>query len=114
VTGEHGSLGACDAHSQIHLEEIMTNLGRIAVQVGIAMTLVLAGWALGRSQAVTPDFEVVIDAPGGETTIQCVKGCKFAWVGRGINPNAARIANFKYACTGERCSSGRIGGWLNR
>lgn len=91
----------------------MRNKRRVAVQAVLAVTLVLAGWAVGKGQAAAPDFELIVDAPGGETTIQCVKGCTLAWVERGVNPNAAPIPTFTYRCTGsDRCSSARVGGWL--
>ncbi len=64
----------------------MRNKRRAGVQVVLAVTLVLAGWAVGKGQAVAPDFELVVDAPGGETTIQCVRGCTLAWVERGVLP----------------------------
>jgi hypothetical protein len=82
-------------------------LSRFAVAAG----LVFAGWTVGRSQPASPDFELIVEAPGGETTIQCVKGCKLAWVERGVNPNSQPTASSSYACTGSRCLSGRLGGW---
>jgi hypothetical protein len=92
----------------------MRNKRRAAVQVAFAVTLILVGWAVGKGQAIAPDFELLVDAPGGETTIQCVKGCKLAWVERGVNPNATPQPTFTYRCTGStRCSSARVGGWLN-
>jgi hypothetical protein len=91
----------------------MRNMRQAAVRVAVAVALILVGWAVGRGQTVAPDFELVVDAPGGETTIQCVKGCKLAWVERGVNPNATPIPTFTYRCTGSRCSSARVGGWLN-
>jgi hypothetical protein len=51
----------------------MRNTRRAAMQVALAATLVLIGWTVGRSQTVAPDFELIVDAPGGETSIQCVK-----------------------------------------
>jgi len=92
----------------------MRNTKRAAVQVALAVALVIVGWAVGRGQTVAPDFEFIVDAPGGETTIQCVKGRKLAWVERGVNSNAIPIRTFKYGCTGSRCSSARVGGWLTR
>lgn len=83
-------------------------------QSAIAAALVLVGWAVGRAQPTAPDFELVINAPSGETTIECVRGCDLAWVERGINENGRRIPTFKYSCGAPRCSSGRVGGWLNR
>lgn len=97
----------------------MRNTKRAAVEVALAAALVMAGWAAGRATTVAPDFELIVDAPGGETTVRCVKGCTLAWVERGVNPSATPTSTFKYACTGStgsqsRCSSGRVGGWLTR
>lgn len=84
------------------------------VQTALAVILIFLGWAVGRAQTSAPAFQLVVDAPAGETTIKCVKGCELAWVERGVNANATRIPIFTYSCTAARCSSGRVGGWLNR
>jgi len=91
----------------------MKTMALITVPIAVAAILVFLGWTVGRAQTSAPAFELVVDAPGGETTIQCVRGCKLAWVERGVNPNAAPIPTCTYRCTGSRCSSARVGGWLN-
>jgi hypothetical protein len=80
----------------------------------VALALFGIGWGTGVAQTSSPDFELIVDAPGGETTIECVRGCNLVWVERGINPNAGRMSTFKFSCTGGRCSSGRVGGWVVR
>jgi hypothetical protein len=85
---------------------------RTVVQSTIATGLILFAWAVGRAQTSAPAFEFVVDAPGGETTITCVRGCGLAWVERGSPANASRLTTFRYRCTAPRCSSGRVGGWL--
>lgn len=89
---------------------------RTRVQIVVcAAVLVFLGWAVGRAQTSAPAFEVVVDAPTGETKITCVKGCELAWVERGVNPNAKPGPTFTYSCSGApRCSSARVGGWLSR
>ena len=87
---------------------------RPVVTIAIALALCGTGWVAGRAQANAPDFEFVVDAPGGQTTVTCVRGCKLMWVERGINPNAMATSSFQYACTGPRCSSARVGGWIAR
>ena len=72
----------------------------------------LDGW---KAQTSAPDFEVVVNAPGGETTIECVRACKLAWVERGVNAIATPTQSFKFACGGtadSRCSSFKVGGWI--
>jgi hypothetical protein len=87
----------------------------IATRVAVALGLVALGWAAGRAQTSTPDFELLVDAPQGSVTIQCVRGCELAWTERGVNPRAMRMPTFTFNCQGPdqlRCGSGRIGGWL--
>jgi hypothetical protein len=82
----------------------------------IALVLVLIGWLAGRSQTPmpAPDFEFTVDAPSGETTVQCVRGCELLWVERGPAPTAGRDKKFVYSCGANRCRSGRVGGWITR
>ena len=72
------------------------------------------GWALAHAQASEPDFAIVVEAPSGATTIRCVRGCRLAWIERGLNPNSRPASSFGYECTGggSPCSSGTVGGWL--
>ena len=67
------------------------------------------------AQTSAPDFELVVNSPKGEVTVQCVRGCELAWAERGVNGRAARMSTFTFDCEGPgpmRCPSGRIGGWL--
>lgn len=91
----------------------MKTMARSMVQIVFAVILIFLGWVVGRAQTSAPAFEFVVDAPSGETTIECVKGCGLSWVERGRNANAATTTVFRYGCTAPRCSSGRVGGWLN-
>ena len=87
---------------------------RFAVRLAIAGVLVMTGWVLANAQRTPPDFEIVVSSPGGETTVECRRGCRLAWFERGLNPNAATMKTFSFRCTGDRCGSGVIGGWLER
>lgn len=89
-------------------------MARSASHLAFAAALLFLGWAVGRAQSTQPTFELIVDAPSGETTVTCVRGCELAWVERGVNPNAKPEKTFKYSCNGPRCSSSRIGGWLSR
>jgi hypothetical protein len=84
---------------------------RLAV-IGLAFTAF--GWALAQAQGTQPDFAILVEAPSGATTVRCVRGCKLAWIERGLNPNSTPSASFGYSCTGggSPCSSGTVGGWL--
>lgn len=84
-------------------------------RVAIAVALIGLGWVAGRAQIPQPDFELIVNAPAGDTSVQCVRGCELMWVERGVNPNAIPQPTFSFACRGvglERCSSSRIGGWV--
>ena len=90
-------------------------MARTVIHIGLAVILIFIGWAVGMAQSSEPAFELVVNAPEGETTIECVKGCELAWVARGVNPNDTPKPKFNYRCEGaRRCSSGRVGGWLTR
>lgn len=87
---------------------------RMTVRLALAAGLLSLGWAAGKAQPAQPDFEIVVDAPGGATNITCVRGCTLAWVERGVNPSATPMSTFSYECTGGRCSSAKVGGWIRR
>ncbi len=90
---------------------------RLFVRALIAVALIAAGWVAAKAQPSTPDFEIVVDAPVGETTIECKRGCNLAWVARGVNPASTPATTFKFNCGGgsvARCSSYAVGGWLTR
>lgn len=89
-------------------------MGRLPMWVAIATTLMGLGWAVGKAQTSQPDFELIVNAPVGETRVVCRRGCELLWIERGLNPNAARETTFTFSCTSatQRCSSSRIGGWI--
>jgi hypothetical protein len=84
---------------------------RSLTYAGLMVSLLGVGFVVGRAQAAAPNFELVVDAPGGQTSVRCVRGCALTWVERGVNPNEKPTDEFRFSCTGSRCSSGRIGGW---
>ena len=91
---------------------------RSQIRLVIAVALIAAGWVAAKAQSSPPDFEIVVDAPAGETTVTCKRGCNLAWVERGVNPNATPIQSFTFKCGGGpsegRCSSHAVGGWITR
>jgi hypothetical protein len=77
--------------------------------------LIALGWVAVQTQEDAADFELIVDAPAGETHVECLSGCSLLWIGRGIPQDAEPKTNFSFRCGGpgvERCSSFRIGGWL--
>jgi hypothetical protein len=92
-------------------------MARLMLQGALVLALVGAGWMAAKAQVSEPDFELIVDAPQGETRIECVRGCSLMWIERGLNPNNSPRQTFTFACKGgsvERCSSHRVGGWINR
>ena len=87
-------------------------LGRVVT----VTALVALGWIIGLAQSTQPDFEIVVSAPTGQTTIQCVRGCDLSFVEGGVNPQAVATPKFTFSCGGPaaRCSSARIGGWMRK
>lgn len=83
--------------------------------VAAATVLFGLGWVAGHAQARQPDFEIVVNAPTGETKISCVRGCTLHWVERGVPDALTPSPTFTYACNGANgCASGRVGGWIER
>lgn len=81
-----------------------------------AFALFGAGLAIGQAQDSDPDFLLKIDAPAGQTTVECVSGCSFIGAMDLDNPNAGRMAVYEYGCQGdniERCSA-KVAGWIVR
>jgi hypothetical protein len=91
-------------------------VNRTTVRIVIAAGLIGLGWVAGRAQTTQPDFELVVNSPVGETTVECVRGCDLKFVERGLNPNSKAMPTFTFRCNGraERCSSLKIGGWIRR
>ena len=61
-----------------------TRMSRFAVRVLIVAALIGVGWAVGRAQSVPSDFELMVSAAAGETSITCVRGCSLTWAP--VNP----------------------------
>ena len=89
---------------------------RIAVRVAIAVALLGFGWSVGRAQSRQPDFELMVDAPGGATTVQCVRGCTLQFHMDASNSDNHPSSAFSFNCSGgtPRCSSQTINGYLQR
>jgi hypothetical protein len=96
------------------LQDWRASMKRMTVRLALAAGMLALGWAAGRAQPAQPDFEIVVDAPGGATSITCVRGCGLAWVERGVNPNTLPMTTFSYNCTAARCSSAKVGGWIKQ
>jgi hypothetical protein len=92
-------------------------MARKLARIVVAAALVGCGWLAGSAQTQAPDFELVVNAPVGETTVTCKRGCDLLWVERGIPTGAERQSEFSFRCGGagvQRCSSATVGGWIRR
>jgi hypothetical protein len=91
---------------------------KLILRVVVAVGLVGLGWSIGKAQVPEPDFEIVVDAPVGPTTVTCKRGCSLAWVERGVPSSTdTRKPVFDFNCSGpnvQRCSSYRVGGWISK
>lgn len=82
----------------------------------LAFVLVGSGWAVGYAQRSEPEFMMAIDAPAGETRVECISGCEMIGARDLGNPNAGRLKVYTYGCRGrnvQRCQA-QIAGWLVR
>jgi hypothetical protein len=80
----------------------------------LSLALLALGWTVGYAQRSEPQFTLSIDAPVGETRIECVSGCSLIGSRDLGNPNAGRMKEYQYGCSGrgvERCSAS-LAGWL--
>ena len=94
-----------------------------ALRIVMITALVGIGWMAAKAQNSEPDFEFIVNAPTGKTTIECVRGCELAWVQKGLSPNSTPMPTFWFECgsggsggstTEPRCSSFKVGGWIKR
>ena len=86
----------------------MTKRG--TVRIAIAAALLGLGWSVGRAQSARPDFELLIDAPGGETSVTCTRGCALIWTGKQVSVEAKSLQTFK--CSNQERCSATMGGWV--
>jgi hypothetical protein len=82
----------------------------IARRVVWAVLLVGLGWRAGAATRPEPEFMLAIDAPGGQTRVECVSGCRLMG-GRDLpNPAAGSMKVYSYGCGGARCQA-QVAGW---
>jgi hypothetical protein len=79
-----------------------------------SFVLVSLGWVIGHAQRAEPEFMISIDAPVGETRIECASGCELMGSRDVGNPSAGRLKVYMYGCAGrnaQRCGAS-VAGWL--
>ncbi len=89
-------------------------MARLALIAPIVFVSLATGWAAAKAHTPQPDFELLVDAPVGQTHIKCVKGCTLLSV-ETMDPEAKPTPNFSILCGGSsllRCPPERVGGWV--
>jgi hypothetical protein len=84
---------------------------RTILAVG-AFLLVAFGWAVGRAQTPAPEFTLAIEAPGGRTTVKCVRGCTLQGGQDEGNPSNRPTPKYWFECSGVTQCSATVNGWL--
>ncbi len=85
----------------------------VGKQVVSAFILLGLGWTIGHAQRPEPDFMIAIDAPVGDTRVECTSGCTLMGAKDLGNPNAMQMRVYTYGCSGrsvQRCGT-QVAGW---
>src|SRR5687767_1525738 len=85
-------------------------------QAAVGAALVGLGWGIGQAEFSAPDFSIRIDAPVGQTKIECVRGCNLQGSRDEGNPNNQPVPTYFYQCSGKgiaRCVA-TVNGWTSR
>jgi hypothetical protein len=83
--------------------------GRVFLGIG----LLGIGWAVGYAQRPEADFMIKINAPAGNTSVECVSGCELLSE-HDLESANGRMKTFAFGCTGsasKRCGA-QAAGWL--
>ena len=80
----------------------------------LALIILGTGWAVGYAQRPEPQFMLSIEAPMGETRIECVSGCQLIGARDVGVPSAGRMKSYTFSCTGTHRCKGAAGGWLTQ
>ena len=78
-----------------------------------ALILIGLGWTVGSAERPQPEFMIAIDAPAGETRVECLSGCKLVGARDLPNPRAGFMKVYSYSCSGvsvQRCEA-KVAGW---
>jgi hypothetical protein len=78
-----------------------------------AFMLIGLGWAVGAAERPEPEFMIAIDAPVGQTRVECLSGCRLMGARDLPNANAHQMKVYSYGCSGrgvQRCGA-QVAGW---
>jgi len=82
-----------------------------------ALILFALGWTVGAAERPQPEFMIAIDAPVGQTHVECLSGCKLVGARDLPNPRAGLMRVYSYGCSGgnvQRCGAQVAAGGFNR
>ena len=88
----------------------------ITKRVVWVVMLIGVGWTFGAAQRPDPEFMIAIDAPAGETRVECISGCSLMGARDLPNARASRMKVYSYGCSGrdaQRCGA-RVAGWRSQ
>jgi hypothetical protein len=89
-----------------------TPMRQVVLKFVIAASLVALGWTAGwAAQAPQADFEIHVDAPEGETTITCRRGCGLQFIRYAPDKDAAE-PSFYMRCGGAPRCRATVQGWV--
>lgn len=89
-------------------------MARLALIAAIVFASLATGWVAAKAYAPEPDFELLVDAPVGQTHIKCIKGCTLLSL-ETQRPDAKPTPSFSIGCGGSsvlRCPPEKVGGWI--
>ena len=78
-----------------------------------AFLLVGLGWTAGAAERRQPEFMIAIDAPAGQTRVECLSGCRLMGARDLPNNSATTMKVYAYQCSGpsvRRCGA-QVAGW---
>jgi hypothetical protein len=82
--------------------------------LSLALVALGVGWSVGYAQRPEPEFMLSIDAPVGETRIECLSGCQLIGARDVGVPSAGRMRTYTFSCTDPHRCKGAAGGWMIR
>jgi hypothetical protein len=78
-----------------------------------AFMLIGLGWTAGAAERPEPEFMIAIDAPVGQTRVECISGCRLMGARDLPNRTAGTMKVYSYRCSGrnvQRCGA-QVAGW---
>ena len=75
--------------------------------------LIGLGWMVGAAERPEPEFMIAIDAPVGQTRVECLSGCRLMGARDLPNRHAGQMKVYSYGCSGrgvQRCGA-QVAGW---